>query len=67
MSIYHYHLTPKIAMSASEARETINIIGEPFLKEKLNEMYYEKHSTDEKINQLEIELERLKRVKTDRK
>lgn len=48
----------------------IQLIGEPFLKHKLEEKFYEKFSTDEqkriiKIKQLEDELQRLKNVKSE--
>jgi hypothetical protein len=52
-----------------EVQNIINIIGEPFLKHKLEEKFHEKFSTDDekrtvKIKQLEDELERLKDVKS---
>jgi len=45
-----------------EAKKIIEIIGEPFLKQKLEQMYKNKYpkSKEEKIQELEAELERLK-------
>ena len=56
-------------LSQQEAWSIIKIIGEPFLKHKLEEKFHEKFSTDEEkravnIKQLEEELERLKNVKS---
>ncbi len=56
-------------LNQQEAWSIIKIIGEPFLKHKLEEKFHEKFSTDEekrtaKIKQLEEELERLKNVKS---
>ncbi len=56
-------------LTQQEAWSIIQIIGEPFLKHKLEEKYHEKFSTEEekriaKIKQLEEELERLKNVKS---
>lgn len=45
----------------------IDIIGEPFLKQKLKDMYFKKfndNSIDEQIKKLELEIERLKNVKS---
>ncbi|MFT0714632.1 AAA family ATPase [Flagellimonas lutimaris] len=39
--------------------DEIQIIGEPFLKEKLEEMYYVKFDKEKRINQLRAELDRL--------
>lgn len=50
-----------------EAQKIINIIGEPFLKQKLQDMYFKKfndNSVDEQIKKLERQIERLKNVKS---
>lgn len=50
-----------------EAWNLIKIIGEPFLKQKLQEMYFKKFNDDklnDKIEQLEKELQRLKNAKS---
>ncbi len=47
----------------SEDREVlalINLIGEPFLREKLLDMYYAKYDKQKRINQLEAELKTLR-------
>ncbi|WP_320035065.1 AAA family ATPase [Halarcobacter sp.] len=51
-----------------DAWKIIQIVGEPFLKYKLEEMFHENYSSDEvkneaKIKKLEEEIERLKNVK----
>lgn len=56
-------------LNQQEAWSIIKIIGEPFLKHKLEEKYHEKFSTVEekridKIERLEAELEKLKNVKS---
>jgi hypothetical protein len=40
----------------------INIIGEPFLKSKLLEMYYSKYDKDKRIQELKEEINRLEQV-----
>lgn len=50
-----------------EVLNLIDIIGEPFLKQKLQDMYFKKfndNSIDEQIKKLELEIERLKNVKS---
>jgi hypothetical protein len=54
-------------LDQQKAWAIIELIGEPFLKHKLEEKFHEKFSTDEqkriiKIKQLEDELDRLKNV-----
>ena len=56
-------------LNKQEAWSVIQIIGEPFLKYKLEEKFHEKFSTDDEkrtaeIKRLEEELERLKNVKS---
>lgn len=56
-------------LNKEKAWSIIQIIGEPFLKHKLEEKFHDKFSTDDekqnaKIKQLEEELERLKNVKS---
>ena len=55
-------------LDKGKAWAIIQLIGEPFLKFKIEEQFYEKFSTDEekrqvKIKELEEELQRLKNVK----
>lgn len=57
-------------LDRQKAWSIIQLIGEPFLKYKLEEMYHEKFSSDDekraaRIKQLENELEELKNVKTE--
>ena len=50
-----------------EVLNLIDIIGEPFLKQKLQDMYFKKfndNSIDEQIKKLERQIERLKNVKS---
>ncbi|HVW15849.1 MAG TPA: AAA family ATPase [Mucilaginibacter sp.] len=49
-----------------EIMDLINIIGEEFIREKLREMYYERFdiTRDEKIKQLEIQIQMLKDAQT---
>lgn len=50
-----------IIQSKEEAKNIIEIIGEPFLKEKLMKMYNDKFQTnDDRIQELEAEIERLR-------
>lgn len=44
----------------SKIIEKIQLIGEPFLKEKLMEMYYQKYDKQKKIKDLETQLAKLK-------
>lgn len=57
--------------SLAEIKYMINMIGEPFLKRKLNEMINNKfsdiQSIDKEINSLEKKLEKLKNAKNKRK
>jgi len=60
----------KNALDQQKAWSIIQLVGEPFLKHKLEEMYHEKFSSDDKkrvakIKQLEEEIERLKNVKSE--
>ncbi len=43
-----------------QLKKRIELIGEPFLRDKLWEMYYTKFDTEKRIGELERELERLK-------
>lgn len=45
--------------SEDEIRQIINLIGEPFLREKLMEMYYLKYSKKKHIEELKAEIKRL--------
>ena len=63
------HRKESTIQSKEDAWKIIQIIGEPFLKYKLEEKFHEKYSSDEvkneaKIKRLEQEIERLKNVKT---
>lgn len=56
-----------VITAKEEAWNLISIIGEPFLKQKLEEMYFKKFNDDklnDKIEQLEKELQRLKNAKS---
>ncbi|WP_159156154.1 hypothetical protein [Empedobacter brevis] len=44
----------------NEVLQNINIIGEPFLKNKLLDMYYFKFEKQKRIDELEAELQKLK-------
>ena len=58
--------TSSSIQSKDEAISIIEIIGEPFLKEKLMKMYSDKFMTnDEKIEKLQAEIERLRNAKID--
>lgn len=50
----------KYQFSKDNILDYINLIGEPFLKDKLMEMYDKKFGTEKRIKQLEEELKRLK-------
>jgi hypothetical protein len=43
----------------------INLVGDPFLKEKMLKMFYQKFDREKRIFELESELERLKKPKDD--
>lgn len=59
-------------LSKRQILDTINIIGEPYLQEKLRQMYYDKYPADfkseearlKKIRELEAEISRLKKPKS---
>lgn len=56
-----------VITAKEEAWNLISIIGEPFLKQKLEEMYFKKFNDDklnDKIEQLEKELQRLNNAKS---
>ena len=44
----------------NEILENISIIGEPFLRNKLLDMYYLKFEKQKRIDELEAELQKLK-------
>jgi len=70
-SVINFLKDPKDSeLNRDIAWSIIQLIGEPFLKHKLEEKYHERFSTDEekriaKIKQLEDELKRLKNVKSE--
>ncbi|MFA0960310.1 AAA family ATPase [Roseivirga sp. BDSF3-8] len=50
----------KLDESSELLKERIEMIGEPFLREKLSEMYYKKFAREKRISDLENEIKRLK-------
>lgn len=53
------HKSDAVYFPESELIKIINLIGEPFLREKLLEMYYQKYDKQKRINELKNELKRL--------
>ena len=57
------YLTGESKQKKDDYKKTIDIIGEPVLKRKLQEMWFEKFGVEEEIEELQRRIEELKKKK----